>query len=130
MARVKRVEQMQDRVLHPADILIDRQPVPHRVGVGGNVRPRRAEPREIPGQVDERVHRVRLAQPRPTAFGAGQILPGGMTVERIAGHVERDVVGELHGQIGVRNRNDPARRAMDHGDGAAPIALARNAPVA
>ena len=57
------VEQVEDRVLDPADVLVDRQPVVDdlaaerqqlvgRVGVA----------EEVPGRVDERVHRVRLAR--------------------------------------------------------------------
>ena len=57
-----RVHQVQDRVLDPADVLVDRHPV-----VGDLSRPRLlviavvqvAE--EVPGGIDEGVHRVRLA---------------------------------------------------------------------
>ncbi len=51
-------------------------------------------------------------------------------VERIAGLVERRVVGERDRQVLVRHRHDVACRAVDHRNRAAPVALARNAPVA
>src|SRR3974390_970493 len=53
-----------------------------------------------------------------------------MTVERIAGPVEVDVFRQGHRQIGFRYRYDPAGIAVDDRDRAAPVALARNAPVA
>jgi hypothetical protein len=65
-----RVEQVQDRVLDAADILVDRQPAlatadsrRRRVRVAGG------EAREIPGRIDEGVHRVGLAARRLAAFG-------------------------------------------------------------
>ena len=122
---------MQDRVLDAADILIDRQPAIDRVAIGRRVvDPRIGEAREIPGRVDERVHGVGLAPRRAAAFRAGDILPGRMAVERIAGTVEGDVVRQLHRQVLLRHRHDAAGLAMDDRDRAAPIALARDAPVA
>ena len=64
------------------------------------------------------------------ALRAGDVLPGRMMVERIAGPVERDVLGQGDRQILLRHRHDAACRAMDDRDRAAPIALPRNAPVA
>src|SRR5262245_64990808 len=43
-----RIEEMQDRVLDAADILIDRKPVSGRRDVGRLSGFRRAEPREVP----------------------------------------------------------------------------------
>ena len=60
-----RVEQVQDRVLDAADILVDRQPVVDGLAVGRRGRdPRIGEAREVPGRVDERVHGVGLAPRR------------------------------------------------------------------
>ena len=53
-----------------------------------------------------------------------------MTIERIARHVEAHILRQLHRQILLRHRHDAACLAMDHRDGAAPIALPRDAPVA
>ena len=125
------VEQMQDRVLDAADVLVDRQPVVDHLAVGrrgGD--PRIGEAREIPRRVDERVHRVGFTPRRLAALRTGDVLPGRMMVERIARPVEGDVVGQLHRQVFRRHRHDAARLAMDDRDRAAPIALARDAPVA
>ena len=91
-----RIEQMQDRVLDAADILVDRQPVigHRRIGRGGIVG-RIGEADEVPRRVDERVHRVGLAPRRPAAMRTGDVLPGRVAVERVARLVEGHVVGQL-----------------------------------
>ena len=53
-----------------------------------------------------------------------------MPVERVARRLEIDVVGELHRKRAARHRHDAAAGAVDHRDRAAPVALARHAPVA
>ena len=53
-----------------------------------------------------------------------------MAVERIARLVEGDVLGQRHRQVRLRHRHDAAVVAMDDRDRAAPVALARDAPVA
>ena len=64
-----RIEQMQNRVLDAADVLVDRQPVVGDLAVGRRVLvPRIGEAREVPGRVDEGVHRVGLAPRRPAAL--------------------------------------------------------------
>ena len=92
--------------------------------------PRIGEAREIPGRVDERVHGVGLAPRRLAALRTGDVLPGGMTVERIARAVEVDVARQLDRQLALRHRHDAAALAVDDRDRTAPIALARDAPVA
>ncbi len=52
-----------------------------------------------------------------------------MTVERIAGTIEFDVVRELNRQILDRYRHRAADLAMDHRDRTAPISLSRDTPV-
>ena len=67
-----RIEQMQDRVLDAADVLVDRQPVVGDRGVGRRrLVGRIGEADEIPGRIDERVHRVGLA-PRGLCRIAGR----------------------------------------------------------
>ena len=124
-----RVEEMQDRMLDAADILIDRQPIAHGVRVGRHARARRTEAGKVPRRIDERVHRVGLAQRIPAATRARHMLPCRMPVERIAGHVERHIVRELDRQVFCRHGHDAATLAMDHWDRAAPIALPRDAPI-
>ena len=125
------VEQMQDRVLDAADILVDRH---HPVDDGTRGRrllvPGIGEARKIPGRIHEGVHGVGFALRLAAAFRAGDVLPGRMMVERVAGLVEGDILRQHHRQVLVRHRHHVAFRAMDHRDRAAPIALARNAPVA
>ena len=125
-----RIEEVQDRVLDAADILVDGQPVIDDARHRRRLRVRRGEAREIPGRVDEGVHGVGLAQRRAAALRAGDVPPGRMPVERIARPVELDVVGQLHRQVLARHRHHAAGRAVDHRDRAAPVALARDAPVA
>ncbi len=68
---------------------------------------------------------------RAAAARAGDMLPGRMAVERIARLVEGDVIGQQHRQIRLRHRRPaPQVGAMDDRDRAAPVALARDAPVA
>ncbi|MCY1221075.1 hypothetical protein D9M72_331190 [compost metagenome] len=125
-----RVEQVQDRVLDAADILIHRQPMVGDLGVGRIVFPRRGEAGEVPGRIDEGVHRVRLAPGILAAMRAGNVAPGRVTVERIARLVEGDVRRQNDRQVGLRNRHDATIITMDDRNRAAPIALTRNAPVA
>jgi hypothetical protein len=56
-----RVEQVQDRMLHPADILIDRQPSACHLRVEGPVRRLACEADEIPARIHESVERVGFA---------------------------------------------------------------------
>src|SRR5258708_16383287 len=53
-----------------------------------------------------------------------------MALERIARTIEIDIVRQRDRQIAFRHRHDAAALAVDDRDWAAPVALARNAPVA
>ena len=66
-----RIQQVQDRVLDAADILIDRHPVIDRLPLHRHIGVRAAEAREIPGAVDEGVERVGLP-PRRARRSAGR----------------------------------------------------------
>ena len=84
------VEQVQDRMLDAADILVDRQPLVDCPALGRRRRdPGIGEAGEIPGRIDEGVHGVGFAPRRAAALRTGHMLPGRMAVERIAGPVER-----------------------------------------
>jgi hypothetical protein len=91
---------------------------------------RRREAGEIPGRVDEGVHRVGFAPCRLAASGAGDMFPCRMVVERIARLVERDIIGQLDREVLSRHWNSPAIVTMDYRDRRAPVALARQSPVA
>ncbi len=122
---------MQDRVLDAADILVDRhQPVRHGARGRRYFVPRIGEAREIPGGIDKGIHGVGFALRLAAALRAGNVLPGRMMVQRVAGPVERHILRQRHRQILVRYRHDAACRAMDHRNRAAPVALPRDTPVA
>ncbi len=123
-----RIEQMQDRVLDAADILVDRQPVVDRRGIHRVLAAGIGEAREIPRGIDEGVEGVGLAPRRLAAGRAVHVLPGRMAVKRIARLVEGDVVGQQHRQVG--GRHNAAAVAMDDRNRAAPVALAADQPVA
>src|SRR5690606_22495158 len=88
------------------------------------------EARKVPRRIDERIHRVGFASRVFAALRTGNVPPGRMTIERIAGTVECHIVGQLDRQILDRYRDDAAGFAMNDRDRAAPIALTRNTPVA
>ena len=91
------IEQMQDRMLDAADILVDRHPGIDHGPIGRRVGdPRIGEAFEIPGRVDEGVHGVGFAARPLAALRAGDVLPGRMMVERIARPIEADVLRQRH----------------------------------
>ena len=53
-----------------------------------------------------------------------------MTVQRVAGLVEADVIGQLDGQVFLLLRHHAAAVAMHHGNRAPPVALTGQAPIA
>ena len=127
-----RVQQVQDRVLDPADVLIDGHPLAQYLAV-----PRRrvvvgvAVAQVVPARVDEGVHRVGLAPAGPAAGGAGGVDPvlGGGQRRAPAGLVVLDL-GQPHRELVVRDRHQTTVLAVDDRDRAAPVALARDQPVA
>ena len=125
-----RVEQVQDRVLDPADILADGQPLLGDAAVERLLLGLAGEADEVPGRVREGVERVGLAPRIRAAARASNVLPGRVPVERVAGHLERHVLGQHHRQLLARHRHDAANAAVDDRDRRAPITLAADAPVA
>ena len=125
-----RVEQVQDRMLDAADILRDRQPFfglgPIERLVVGWLAKRMKYQLESTKVSSVSVSRVAA----PPQLGQFDMLPGRMAVERIAGDVEADVVGQDDRQLLARHGDRPACGAMDDRDRRAPVALARHAPVA
>ena len=91
-------------MLDPADILADRQPLLGLRAVERLVLGLAGEADEIPAGIDEGVERVGLAPGRATAFRAVDLAPAGMAIERIAGNVEADVLGQHHRQLVARHR--------------------------
>ena len=126
-----RVEQVQDRVLDAAAVEVDRHPVRRSRRIEGQFGVLRvAEPQEVPGRIDERVHRVGFP-PGRAAAGRTRGLHELRHVRerRIAPPGERLDVRQDHGQLVVRHADDAVLRAVDDRDGRSPVALTRDPPV-
>ena len=97
----------------------------------GLVVQRVAVAQEVPGRVDERVHRVRLALRRPAARRAGDVDPVlGRRQRRAALGLVVLNVGQRHRQLVLGDRHEAVALAVDDRDRAAPVALAGDQPVA
>ena len=125
-----RVEQVQNRVFDPADILLDRQPLLEHFRIERPVPRLAGKTQEIPRGIDESIERIGLAGRGVAALRAGHMLPRRMAQQRIARGLEIDILGQNNRQVLLRHRHHTADLAVDERDRRAPIALARNAPVA
>ena len=119
-------------MIDAADVLVDRHPVVDDPAV-----PRRlvvvriAVAQEVPGRVDERVHRVGLPPRGLAALRARDVHPLLVGGERR--HALRPVVldlGQDDRQLRLGHRDRAVVLAVDDRDRAAPVALARHRPVA
>src|SRR5262249_61451640 len=106
------IEQMQNRVLDAADILVDGHPIIGLFRLDGLPGMWRAKAREIPGAVDKSIAGIGLACGFAAASWAIDVLPGWMAVERISRFVERNIVRQEHGQVLFRYRHDTAFRTV------------------
>jgi len=85
---------------------------------------------EIPGRIDERIHRVGLAFGRVAALGTRDVQELGAIAQwRVSRAGDLDIQRQDHGQLRLRHRYDAARLAMDHRNRRAPIALPRHSPI-
>src|SRR4051794_18624504 len=100
-----RVEQMQDRMLDPANILGDWKPRLRFGAIERLVRRLACEADEIPARIGEGVESVSLACPRSAAARTIDVLPGRVPVERVAGLIELDVLGKHDWKLVARNGN-------------------------
>ena len=126
-----RVQQVQDRVLDAADVLIDRHPVVRRArrpspcrrrcrrSAGSTTTNRRTYP-----SCPSRAARRRRTSDTCTRRTTGVLLSG------LPRAVRHQVFGQHDRQILVRHRHVAALRAVNERDRAAPVALARDTPVA
>ncbi len=129
------IQQVQDRVLHAAHVLVHWQPAAQGLGVedaGVVVRGRVAE--HVPGRVHERVHGVGVPSRGAAALRAVHLDP-----RRRRGQGRLALRGELLAlevgrqgdrQLVLRHEHLAAVRAVDHGDRGAPEALTGEQPVA
>ena len=127
-----RVEQVQDRVLDAAHVLVHRQPAVNLGALkrqGGVVGIAIAQ--VVPAGTHEGVHGVGLAPGRLAAAGAGHVHPilqlgqGGSPFA-----AEGHLAGQLHRQLLGGHRHHAAAGAVDHRNRAAPVALAGDQPIA
>ena len=122
---------MQDRVLDPADVLVDGKPVSGlflREGRLSVARIRVAV--EVPARVDKGVHGIGFTPRRAAALRTcGVHKLRHLRERRTALLRDGDVLGQQHRQLVVRHRHDAAALAVEHGDRRAPVALAAYAPV-
>ena len=127
-----RVQQMEDGVLDAADVLVDRQPAIDDGGVENlRVVARGNEARVVPRRVDEGVHGVSLAPRRAAAFRTGGVDKPRVPGQRIAFPPgERHIERQCHRQLLLGHRHHAALIAVEHRNGRAPVALARDEPVA
>ena len=125
-----RIEQVQNRVLDAADILVHVHPVCGLFHVRRRFGPGRGEAGEKYHDESTNVSIVSVSRSAaPPHFGQVVCPPCRVPVERIARHVETDVAGQFDGQVLLLLGNHAAGVAMNHGDRTAPVALARKAPV-
>ena len=127
-----RVQEMEHGVLDAADVLVDGHPVLRRAAVEhALLESRRAIAQEVPGGLDEGVHRVGVAPRRSPAAGTRRVHEGrDLGERRPALAADLHVLGQDDGQAVLALRHHAARRAVDDGDRRAPVALAADAPVA
>ena len=125
-----RVEEVQDGVLDAADVLIDGQPVSRALIDHRAVLVRARVAHVVPRGIDEGVHRVGFAARRAAAPGTLALVERRRPGERVAAAVRHQVLRQHHRKLIVRHRHLAAARAMDERDGATPVPLPRDAPVA
>ncbi len=127
-----RVQQVAGRVVDAADVLVDGHPVVDDPAVPGRlVVVRVAVAQEVPGRVDERVHRVGLPRRGLAALRTGDVHPLLVGGERR--HALRPILLDLRQddrQLILGDGHGAVVLAVDDRDRAAPVALARHRPVA
>ena len=126
-----RVDQVQDGVLHAADVLIDRKPVCDGLAINWLIRqPRIGIAIEVPGRVHEGVHGIGFAARFAAALrtlGVDELRHFGQG--RTALQSDFNFIGQQHRQIFFRHRHHAAFLAVKHRNGRSPVALARDSPV-
>ena len=128
------VEQVQDGVLHAADVLADRHPVVDLRRIERAVGVLRGdEAQEVPGGIHEGVHRVRVPLGRAVAVGALDVDPASAAASGDVPFGDRSSPRrsrQRDGQLLVRDRDLAAGRAVDDRDRGAPEPLPAEQPVA
>ena len=126
-----RVEQVQDRVLDAADVLVDVHPVVGVGEVGRRRGVRRGEAREVPARVRRRCPSCRSrAAPAPPQRGQVARVQVGCHSSGLPGWSKLTSSGSRTGRFSRASGTTPQAGAVQHRDRAAPVALPRDPPVA
>ena len=125
------VEQVQDRVLDPADVLLDRQPLGDLGPVERLVGRLAGEAQEVPAELTK-VSSVSVSRSRRAAAAAGSRRASRSDGARAGcpGSAKSTSSGRTTGSWSFGHRHHAAGGAVDERDRRAPVALARDAPVA
>jgi len=116
-------------MLDAADVVVHRHPAIDRLmREGRRIVVRIAVAKVVPAGARERVHGIGDAPRRPSALRTGGLVEWRVLGQRVT-RTEVEVVGQENGQLIFGNGHVAAAVAMDHGDGVAPVALARDEPV-
>ena len=126
------VDEVQDGVLHAADVEVNGKPGAHPFRIERGAAVRRIEVAvEVPGRVHEGVHGVRLPAGGAAAGGAVHPQPGLDPGKGRPAHAgDLHIAGQLDRQVLLGDRDFAAGDAVDHRDRGAPVALAGDPPVA
>ncbi len=116
-------------MLDAADVEVDRQPVVGALVQHGR-RARAGVARVVPGGLDEGVEGIGLALGRRAGERIGGLVEGRHLLDRRGHALEQHIFRQHHRQQFRRHRHRLAIVAIDHRNRAAPVALARHAPVA
>ena len=126
-----RIEEVQDGVLDAADILVDRQPAVGGAPVGRGRRRAGAVKRAKYQDESTKVSMVSVSRvAAPPHFGQATCFQVGWWSSGLPGLSKVTSSGRTTGRSFFGNRDDAVGRAVDDRDRAAPVALARDAPVA
>ena len=125
------IQQVKDGVFDAADVLVDGHPVVCLIlceWFFGIVRI--AVTQEIPGRIDEGIHRVGFSRSIRAALWTFAVKEGFTGFERRGRASDKvDVFRQFNREIFFRDKDIAAMRAVNDRDRAAPIALAGNKPV-
>ncbi len=124
-----RIEQMENGMLNAPDVLVHRHPVGHAFIDHGLAGIRAAVAHVVPTRVDEGVHGVGLAPRLGPACGAGHLEEGLAGLQGVAAAIRHKVIWQHHGQVCLGHWYLAAVGAVNDGNGCAPVALTRDAPV-
>ena len=129
-----RVEKMENRVFRAADVEIDGEPLLEKLGVRKALVVGRVDVAEIvPAGPGPLRHRVRLADALLAGLRVDDVHPLGRLCKRRLAGAGRLVVGKLgerERQVFLGNERVRAVLPVDHRERLAPVALAREEPVA